>query len=70
MTRAKSSVNVAKELGFVGLSPCLRLGTGSSAAKSFVCRRGLGKMRHLEVKDSWLQGGGRWEIGGGKGFVK
>eukprot|EP00973_Karenia_brevis_P088012 12207181-Karenia_brevis.AAC.1 len=27
----------------------------SSAAKSFVCRRGLGKMRHLEMRDLWLQ---------------
>ena len=31
------------------------LGTDSSAAKSFVGRRGLGKMRHLEIRDSWLQ---------------
>eukprot|EP00973_Karenia_brevis_P015872 2172423-Karenia_brevis.AAC.1 len=31
------------------------LGTDSSAAKSFVCRRGLGKMRHLEIRDLWLQ---------------
>ena len=23
--------------------------------KSFVCRRGLGKMRHLEIRDLWLQ---------------
>ena len=27
----------------------------SSAAKSFVSRRGLGKMRHLEIRDLWLQ---------------
>ena len=31
------------------------MGTDSSAAKSFVCRRGLGKMRHLEIRDLWLQ---------------
>ena len=31
------------------------MGTDSSAAKRFVCRRGLGKMRHLEMKDLWLQ---------------
>ena len=30
-------------------------GTDSSAAKSFVSRRGLGKMRHLEIRDLWLQ---------------
>ena len=33
----------------------LVLGTDSAAAKSFVSRRGLGKMRHLEVRDLWLQ---------------
>ena len=27
----------------------------SEAAKSFVNRRGLGKMRHIEVRDLWLQ---------------
>eukprot|EP00973_Karenia_brevis_P020664 2837740-Karenia_brevis.AAC.1 len=27
----------------------------SKAAKSFVCRRGLGKMRHIEIRDLWLQ---------------
>ena len=27
----------------------------SSAAKSFVSRRGMGKMRHMEVKWFWLQ---------------
>ena len=33
----------------------MHLSTDSSAAKSFVCRRGLGKMRHLEIRDLWLQ---------------
>ncbi len=31
------------------------VGTDSSAAKSFVCRRGLGKLRHLQIRDLWLQ---------------
>ena len=31
------------------------LGTDSSAAKSFVPRRGLGRMRHIEVRDLWLK---------------
>eukprot|EP00973_Karenia_brevis_P055326 7692021-Karenia_brevis.AAC.1 len=38
-----------------GLSNVIRLGTDSSAAKTFVCRRGLRKMRHLEISDLWLQ---------------
>ena len=40
------------------LSPQLkmvRISTDSSVAKSFVATRGLGKMRHLEVKFLWLQ---------------
>ena len=31
------------------------MGTDSAAAKSFVNRRGLGKMRHLQIRDLWLQ---------------
>ena len=46
---------MAWELGFRGLGNVVKLGTDSSAAKSFVNRRGLGKMRHLEIRDLWLQ---------------
>ena len=45
-------------MGEMGLEPrlrMLRVFTDSSAAKSFVATRGLGKMRHLEVKLLWLQ---------------
>ena len=31
------------------------MGTDSTAAKSVVSRRGLGKMRHIEIRDMWLQ---------------
>ena len=31
------------------------IGTDSSAAKSFVSRRGLGKMRHIEIRVLWMQ---------------
>ena len=55
VTRAKGLATLAQEVGFLGLSNEVRLGTDSSAAKSFVCRRGLGKMRHLEIRDLWLQ---------------
>ena len=54
-TRAKGLVSLARELGFKDLSNVIQLGTDSSAAKSFVNRRGLGKMRHLEIRDLWLQ---------------
>eukprot|EP00973_Karenia_brevis_P062452 8684500-Karenia_brevis.AAC.1 len=55
VTRAKGLMSLAKELGLGELQSVVRLGTDSSAAKSFVCRRGLGKMRHLEIRDLWLQ---------------
>ena len=47
--------SLAKELGFEKLETVVELGTDSSAAKSFVMRRGLGRMRHLEIRDLWLQ---------------
>ena len=55
VTRAKGLISLARELGFEGMSNVVRLGTDSSAAKSFVSRRRLGKMRHLEIRDLWLQ---------------
>ena len=53
--RAKWAVTIARELGCEIHGGALVLGTDSAAAKSFVSRRGLGKMRHLEVRDLWLQ---------------
>ena len=55
VTRAKGLLSLAMELGYIKLSNVVRLGTDSSAAKSFVNRWGLGKMRHLEIRDLWLQ---------------
>ena len=55
VTRAKGLISLAKEIGFGGMANVVRLGTDSSAAKIFVCPRGLGKMRHLEIRDLWLQ---------------
>ena len=48
-------MSLASEMGFKDLSQIIQLGTDSSAAKSFVCRRGLGRMRHLEIRDLRLQ---------------
>ena len=53
--RAKWIAAVAVEMGFAEMRGRLVVGTDSSAAKSFVSRRGLGKMRHIEVKELWLQ---------------
>lgn len=53
--KAKGLLTLAKELGFSELSNVVHLGTDSSAAKQFVSRQGLGKMKHLEIRDMWLQ---------------
>ena len=42
--RAKGVLNVMKEIGFT-VAEHVQLFTDSSAAKSFVSRRGLGKMK-------------------------
>ena len=52
--RAKGVSHVMVELGFE-VEQELQLYTDSSAAKSFVSRKGLGKMKHLEIRDLWLQ---------------
>ena len=69
--RAKWAQTVLSELGWTEspvaevASPAFELLTDSSAARSFVSRRGLGKMRHLEIRDLWLQR----EVGQGKVIV-
>jgi len=55
VTKAKGLTGLAIELGFEDISQVIHLGTDSSAAKSFVCRRGLGRMKHIEIRDLWLQ---------------
>ena len=54
------------EGGFAPRLELVRIWTDSSVAKSFVATRGLGKMRHLEVKLLFLQEclqHGRFEVG-------
>ncbi len=53
--RAKGLRNLAVEVGFTDLENIVHIGTDSSAAKSFVSRRGLGHMRHIEIRHLWLQ---------------
>ena len=70
VARTKGVLSVAREIGFQDLAGVIKVATDSSAAKSFVSRRGLGKMRRLEIRDLWLQkevGEGRlhvWKIKG------
>ena len=53
--KGKRMVTIARELGFGEMRSKMVIGTDSSAAKSFVARRGLGRMRHIEVRDLWLK---------------
>ena len=46
---------LASELGWGELGSVIKVRTDSEAARSFVSRRGLGRMRHLEIRDLWLQ---------------
>ncbi len=43
--KAKGLISLAKELGFQDLRNKVHIKTDSSAAKSFVSRQGLGKMK-------------------------
>ena len=62
--RGKGILNIMQEIGFV-ITERIQLFTDSSAAKSFVSRTGLGRMKHLEIRDLWLQR----EVGLGKVLV-
>lgn len=64
--RAKGMLSVLSELGLPSVGQAVEVFTDSSAAKSFVSKRGLGKMRHLELRDLWLQR----EVGEGKVVVR
>ena len=42
-------------LADMGVNMKIRLRTDASAAKGIASRRGLGKVRHIEVHQLWLQ---------------
>ena len=46
---------MCKEIGVKGTSGPIILHADSSSAKSFACRRGLGKARHIQTRCLWLQ---------------
>ena len=52
-TRCLGLQTMLKELGVE--AGVVVISTDSSSAKSFASRRGLGRMRHIEVKELWLQ---------------
>lgn len=54
-SRALGVQAAAKELGIGVEDLVLEAATDSSAAKSYASRRGAGRIRHIEVKQLWLQ---------------
>ena len=52
---ASMALGVRSMLGDLGVSLQIRLRTDASAAKGIATRRGLGKVRHIEVNQLWLQ---------------
>ena len=48
--KAKWLTTVSQEMGMGARMSQIVLGTDSSAAKSFACRRGSGRMRHIEIR--------------------
>jgi hypothetical protein len=58
-TRTLGLRSMLEEVG-IGLSGGIELYSDSSAARCFAARKGVGKMRHLEVRHLWLQS----EVGG------
>ena len=53
--RGYDMVGLNRELGKEECVMSVILGTDSSAAKGFASRRGVGKMRHMQVRWLWLQ---------------
>ena len=55
--RARGLQNIGREIRMPGSEDGVQLflWVDSSAAKSFVSKRGAGKMRHMEVRWLWLQ---------------
>ena len=52
---ASMALGVRSMLGDLGVNLQIRLRTDASAAKGIATRRGLGKVRHIEVNQLWLQ---------------
>ena len=54
-TRALGIQAAAKELGVVSEELVVEAQTDSSAAKAYASRRGAGRIRHIEVRQLWVQ---------------
>ena len=52
---ASNALGIVGMLRDIGLNLAINLHTDSSAAKGIASRRGLGKVRHIELCELWLQ---------------
>ena len=52
---ASNGLGVVAMLADLGINLTINLNTDSSAAKGIASRRGLGKVRHIELCELWLQ---------------
>ena len=62
LLKMKGMKSMLVELGLANSDDVIELQVDSAAGKSFISRRGLGKMRHVELRDLWIQ----QEVGEGK----
>ena len=53
---ASNAMGVRSMLEDMGVKLRIRVNTDASAAKGIASRRGLGKVRHIEVSQLWVQG--------------
>ena len=52
---ASVGIGIRQMLADFGVASGIRVSTDASAAKGIASRRGLGKMRHIEVHQLWVQ---------------
>ena len=52
---ASVAMGIRSMLAEIGVSFRIRVSTDASAAKGIASRRGLGKVRHIEVHQLWVQ---------------
>ena len=52
---ASNALGIAGVLSDLGVKLCVSISTDSSAAKGIGNRRGLGKIRHIELSELWVQ---------------
>ena len=56
--RMKGMKSMLVELGLASCDDVIELLVDSAGEKSLISRRGLRKMRHVELRDLWIQRGG------------